>query len=145
MLGSSEKTDGKEKPKIGDWVQWEHNGILGLPQSKKIVGFSDDGQFGFVEGSNTGLPISEIIPADAPDSSGRVPIRTLARVEPRKNVQGATMRQEVFSLTEGEVVLNWPSPLSPTSIQDLEDWLELVKRKISRSIPVVNVEDDEAK
>jgi len=43
------------------------------------------------------------------------------------------MRQDVFSLTEGEVVLSWPTPLSEESISDLEVWLELIKRKISRS------------
>ena len=47
--------------------------------------------------------------------------------------QGAAMRQDVFSLTEGEVVLSWPTPLSEESISDLEVWLELIKRKISRS------------
>jgi len=43
------------------------------------------------------------------------------------------MRQDVFSLAEGEAVIHWPTPLSPDSIADLEEWLELVKRKIKRS------------
>ena len=40
------------------------------------------------------------------------------------------MRQDVFSLAEGEAVIHWPTPLSPDSIADLEEWLDLVKRKI---------------
>jgi hypothetical protein len=43
------------------------------------------------------------------------------------------MREDVFSLSEGEVVLRWPTPLSAESIQDLKDWLKIVERKISRS------------
>jgi len=43
------------------------------------------------------------------------------------------MRQDVFSLAEGEAVINWPTPLCEDSIKDLEEWLELVKRKIKRS------------
>jgi hypothetical protein len=137
VLGSDTKVEeGEKKPKIGDFIQWEHNGILGLPQSKKLIGFSDDGKFGFVEGGNgTGLPVSEIIPADPPDNpSGQVPLRTPVRMpELGKNVQGVKMRQDVFSLAEGEAVIHWPTPLSLDSITDLEEWLDLVKRKIKRS------------
>ena len=130
VLGSFPKADeGKKKPQIGDWVQWEHNGILGLPQSKKLVRFSDDGLFGFVEGSDTGLPIAELIPAEPSEQI----IPPFAPPEPRKNVQGAKMRQDVFSLAEGEAVIHWPTPLSADSIKDLEEWLDLVKRKIKRS------------
>jgi hypothetical protein len=135
VLGSEPKIDeGKKKPKSGDFVQWEHNGILGLPQSKKLARFSEDGQFGFVEGSTTGLPVAEIIPADPPEqTSSTVPLSSLLRAEFPKNFQGAKMRQDVFSLAEGEAVIHWPTPLSPDSITDLEQWLDLVKRKIKRS------------
>lgn len=64
---------------ISDFIQWKHNGILGLPQSKKLVRFSDDGQFGFVEGSSTGLPVSEIIPVEPPEqSSDQTPFSQLS-------------------------------------------------------------------
>ena len=43
------------------------------------------------------------------------------------------MRQDVFSLTEGEVILRWPTPLSADSIVDLKDRLKIVERKITRS------------
>jgi hypothetical protein len=139
VLGSDTKAEeGKKKPQIGDYVQWEHNGILGLPQSKKLARFSEDGQFGFVEGYDTGLPAAEIILADPPEQSpsGQVPLRNLVRMpELGKNAQGAKMKQDVFSLAEGEVVISWPTPLSPDSIQDLKDWLKIVERKIARSTP----------
>jgi hypothetical protein len=97
--------------------------------------FSEDGLFGFVEGSSTGLPVGEIILAEPPEQilpfSPSSPLRGMA--DSGKRDQGATMRQDVFSLTEGEAVIHWPTPLSPDSIADLEEWLELVKRKIKRS------------
>jgi hypothetical protein len=136
VLGSEPKVDeGKKIPKIGDFVQWEHNGILGLPQSKKLVRFSEDGQFGFVEGSTTGLPAAEIIPADPPEQgSPFAPLSSLLRMpDLGRKPGGAKMRQDVFSLTEGEAVIHWPTPLSADSISELEDWLDLVKRKIKRS------------
>ena len=45
----------------------------------------------------------------------------------------STMREDVFSLTEGKATIQWPTPLSPDSIQDLKDWLKIAERKISRS------------
>jgi hypothetical protein len=137
VLGSEKKVDdeGNKTPKIGDWVQWEHNGLLGFPESKRLIGFSDDGQFAFVEGSKGGLPAAEIIPGDPPEQTPPFvpssPLRGMADVGKRD--QGAKMRQDVFSLTEGEAVIHWPTPLSADSISELEDWLELVKRKIKRS------------
>jgi hypothetical protein len=139
VLGSElQGESGKEKPKIGDFIQWEHNNVLGFHESKKLLGFSEDGKFVFVEGYKTGLPVEEIIPAEAPAHIQKTPPAPFGGFSPppvRAARQGTTMRQEVFSTTEGEVVLNWPSPLSETSIQDLQDWLELVKRKISRAAP----------
>ena len=133
---SSESGQQEPKFKVGDFVQWESNGVLGLPASRKISGFSDDGQFAFLEGSKTGIPISEVIPAEAPSDDGLKPLPPLARkseaIRGGAN-QGATMRQDVFSLTEGEVILRWPTPLSADSIVDLKDWLKIVERKITRS------------
>ena len=31
-------------------------------------------------------------------------------------------------------VVQWPSSLSPESLQDIEDWLDILKRKIGRSV-----------
>jgi hypothetical protein len=137
VLGSDSKADEVlKKPKIGDYIQWEHNGILGLPQPKKLLSFSEDGKFGFVEGGNgTEIPVAEIIAADPPDNpSGQVPLRTLARIpELGKNTQGVKMRQDVFSLAEGEAVIHWPTPLSKSSVKYLEAWLNLVKLKIQEA------------
>lgn len=140
VLGSVERAEKtQEKPKIGDWVQWEHNGILGLPQARKLLSFSEDGKFGFVEGCNgTGLPVFELIHAESPQQSSHQPL--LGSVLGR---QGAKMRQDVFSLAEGEAVIHWPTPLSDDSIRDLEDWLELVKRKIKRSAVEVSTQQIE--
>jgi hypothetical protein len=101
-----------------------------------IGSFSEDGKFGFVEGGKgTGLPVSEIIPADPPENpSGQIPLRNAVRMpELGKNAQGVKMKQDVFSVAEGEVVLSWPTPLSADSIEDLKAWLKIMERKIARS------------
>lgn len=45
------------------------------------------------------------------------------------------VRQETFTLDEGDVVLQWPINMSEESFEDFSDWLELMKRTIKRRIP----------
>jgi hypothetical protein len=44
------------------------------------------------------------------------------------------LRQDTFSLDEGQVVLQWPTNLSEHSYEDMKDWLELQMRKIRRGV-----------
>jgi hypothetical protein len=46
----------------------------------------------------------------------------------------AGYRHDVFSLAEGPVTIQWPVTLSPESYEDLGDWLDILKRKIGRSV-----------
>jgi len=52
--------------KIGDYVQWESRGVLQMPEAKRVREFSEDGEWAFLEGSDTGVPVSEIITAAPP-------------------------------------------------------------------------------
>ena len=46
-----------------------------------------------------------------------------------------TIRDEVFSLPEGEIRLTWPAPLSVDSYGEIKQWLELLKIKMQRTLP----------
>jgi hypothetical protein len=46
---------------IGDLVQWESDGVLRLEQPRRVRQISDDGMWIAVEGSETGIPMSETI------------------------------------------------------------------------------------
>jgi len=119
--------------KIGDFVQWESQGILQFREPKRVKGFSDDGEFVFVDGSNTGIPIAEVNIDEASATLPRPIVDIPSRGMTGSSGEGTTIKQDVFSLTEGEVVLSWPTPLSAESIADLKDWLKIVERKIARS------------
>jgi len=125
------------RPKIGDFVQWESLGVLQFQEPKCIQSFSEDGSYAFVEGSKTGLPVKDLIVVERPEALGNTPVlSTPLRAQtgaPAKTLSGH-MRQDVFSLTEGAVTVQWPTPLSAESIKDLQDWLEIIKRKIARSV-----------
>jgi len=70
--------------------------------------------------------------------------QTTAKIEPITTPQPTQVisspalsndyRSDVFSLTEGTVSLSWPKTLSPESFQDFSDWLDLLKRKIERTV-----------
>lgn len=115
------------KVNIGDFVQWTSGGVDQFTRLRRVVQFSEDGKFAFVEGERTGLPMDELTIGEAPAQPAL----------PRKPIiqDGATnTRNEVFSLDDGgEVVITWPSPLPPAAIEDIKEWLRIVERKIARS------------
>ncbi len=45
------------------------------------------------------------------------------------------MKQDTYTLDEGDVVLQWPARLSQESYEDLKDWLDLIARKMKRAVP----------
>lgn len=47
--------------KVGDLVQWESQGALQFPTPLRVCTVSSDGQWVAVEGSRTGIPMSEVI------------------------------------------------------------------------------------
>jgi hypothetical protein len=104
---------------VGDYVQWESQGVLQFVAPKRIVGISEDRGFVFVEGSPTGIPITQLQKVEAP--------ATPHFAKPPMGVA-----REVSALEEGEAVLQWPATLSVESVQELEDWLTLVIKKLKR-------------
>lgn len=73
-------------------------------------------------------------PDDIPEDRSRHD-RDDAPVErPKRREVKVGMKEDVFSLVEGDVTFQWPASLSADSYQDLEDWTKLMLRKIKRSI-----------
>jgi len=46
----------------------------------------------------------------------------------------AGMKEDIFTLKEGDVVFQWPERLSQESFDDLEAWTQLILRKVKRHI-----------
>ena len=115
-------------PQVGDFVQWESQGILQFSEPKRVRALSADGTHVFVDGTSTGLPVTDLVRASAPSGTSQ-PKDLRLPLPLNKNMQ-----EDVFSLSEGRVVIQWPAPLSAESIQDLKDWLKIVERKITRSV-----------
>jgi hypothetical protein len=138
---TDETPDDEVQVHAGDYVQWESNGLLQFTAPRRVTGFSEDGDFAFVEGSGTGLPVKELTveqppaPPPPPPAGQLTPEQQRAQFlkPPPPPAQG--IRQDVFSLGEGTVTIQWPASLSPESFEDLSGWLDILKRKIGRSVP----------
>lgn len=46
---------------------------------------------------------------------------------------GEAVRQEIFTVEEGEVIVAWPKELTLEGYQDVEDWMQIVLRKMKRA------------
>ncbi|KAG0935299.1 hypothetical protein G6F31_015949 [Rhizopus arrhizus] len=66
--------------------------------------------------------------------AGSQPSAPATSPPPAVPTPAANVRQDTFSLDEGLVVLQWPTQLSKTSYEDLNDWMELQLRKISSCV-----------
>lgn len=136
-----EEESEKPTPQVGDYVQWESQGQLQLKEPKQIKGFSDDGEWAFLEGSATGVPVKELTVEDRPADPLPPPPALKGKpsppLSPFSSEQSKILkqnRQDVFSLSEGPVTIQWPADLSPESFEDLSAWLDILKRKIGRSV-----------
>ena len=124
--------DEEEHIQVGDYVQWTSQGVDHFEEPRRVRELSPDGTFIFVDDSETGIPIEQVVKCDAPTeekengNSGR--IIAVNRLPPKPG-----MNNEVFALEEGDVVLQWPSKLSLEDFEDLEAWLKIILRKARRA------------
>lgn len=126
---------GASSIRVGDYIQWESGGVL-LIAARQVKGISSDGQFLMVDGSDTGVPIHEATVVEKPaDTSVQSSAhRPSGHQIPPPIKQEIGMRQEVFSMTEGAVTIQWPTVLSAESFEDFKDWLAILERKVKRSV-----------
>jgi len=96
--------------KIGDKVQWTSQGTDLFVEPKEIVSISEDGQFAFVEGSDTGIPIDQLSviepkPIESAPVGGKVTVDLLSSEEPPQKegetivtLSGKTEKERVESI-----------------------------------------------
>jgi hypothetical protein len=122
-------------PKVGDYVQWESQGLLRMTEAKKIASFLDGGRFALVEGSFNPVPVAELIPAERPEQSSPLP-NVFTPVVAKFTSPGDTkMQTETFALPQGVTgQLQWPSEMSKDAYEDFLYQLEGLKRKVVRAV-----------
>ena len=128
--GDDSPDDDENKAAIGAYIQWESEGALQFPTPRRVTGVSEDETFVFVEGSNTGIPMSEVQLAEKPE----VPAISETPESQKRLPKKPGIIEATLPLEEGLAVLQVPDQLTAASFQDLDDWLKLLLRKAKRSV-----------
>jgi hypothetical protein len=131
-----EEEDGGEQergayvPRVDDYVQWEHNGVLGFPEPRRIREISPDGTYVYVDGQHGGFPSRELIREKAPTITAKPNIQPLIKAPQSQPY----MQEFVVPLSDGsKAVFQWPNALTKEDVDDLKDSLKILERKILRS------------
>jgi hypothetical protein len=74
------------------------------------------------------------VPKDQADKARRPVDSDLAEQDPLGSRVRLGVKQDIFTLEEGRIVLQWPERLSASSLEDFEDWWQLMLRKVRRSV-----------
>lgn len=150
MAGKGDGTGGADRqkpepPRVGDWVQWVSQGVAQFPEGKRqVAAVHESGDWLWVEGSLTAMPTSEVevkeratvgdsalppSPPPPPPSVRAAAQSGRSRIRP----QGGT-KEDVFDLSRGAIVVQWPDSLTEDECRDVEDWLPILLRKIKRCV-----------
>lgn len=98
-------------------------------------GFSTKGAGRFIEAYRDTIALAKPEGLDY-DSDGEDGEREMKTPDPSTT---ATLKQpgtsqDIFTLQEGQAVFRWPNRLSRQSFDDLKSWIELVVRKLERTL-----------
>ena len=126
-----------DKPQVrakeGDFVQWTSAGIDQFKSPVRVIGISDDGQWIWVDGSTTGVPMAEVQVVEKSSGSTAQPPTAPASVLAALNAaKPPGIREEKFALAEGDVVISFPQGLSTDSVDDLAAYIEVFLKKARR-------------
>lgn len=152
--GAPDRADLLRKAALGPKIHQEvleHYGDKGLPVDELLKQylvwdrpegrrFNKDTVGEFIERFRGTLAYAGVTSIDTieedgggPDEDSEDPPLTRTNGLERKRPMQAGMNEDVFSLAEGAIVLQWPARLSTVSAADAQDWLELIGRKIKRA------------
>lgn len=120
--------------RVGDLIDYESGGAVANAEPMRVRALSDDQAWVFVDGSTTGLEMDQVVVRERPEIQRERPSLPLPEAKLAKEVEVVPdgYRSETFDADEGTVTITWPSALSSQSVEDMKDWLELLKRRIER-------------
>jgi hypothetical protein len=85
-------------------------------------------------------PSQIVPPKDANQHGHETGPATSKSLQPRPGANS-----DVFTLEEGEVILQWPANMSPESYAVFKEWLDLVAKKVGRTVDKTDAKNDSAK
>lgn len=131
--------------RVGDLIDYEAGGAIANREPLRVRALSPDQAWVFVEGSETGLEMEQVIVRERPEAPPQRERPTMPLTpdasRPDEHKVEAGYRSETFDTDEGAIKISWPSNLSSQSVTDMKDWLDLLKRRIERRATTPTTED----
>jgi len=132
----AEENPAPPKVSVGDLVQATVNGQDVFPEGARVLGFSDDYAWVFVDKASGGLKLEEITVLEAaqknPPAQERplIPDALLAGLANREQEKDrADMRTAVFPVSEGDVSLSFPKSITAEGLRELGLYLNIFLKK----------------
>lgn len=132
---------------VDDLIQWESGGALQLEKPTRVRWVSDDRQWVAVDGSDAGIPMSEVQVQERGVSAPPIPPQPLSKAQEMARAPGvgpvsaaqmvnlppSGWTQAVFPLADGPVFLNFPDQMSADGYTELKEYLEIFLRRAERA------------
>jgi len=139
----SQEENSTTTPNLGDYVQWESQGVLKMPAAKKLIKFSDDGRYAFVEGYFSGIPTDQLIAAEPPEMPSTEDQKPPAGSTIQVVRGGVKMLTDTMTLGDGITIqLQWPSTISQDTFDDFSEQLEFFKKRVHRAIQKSSTQEE---
>lgn len=116
---------------VGDLIQWESQGALQFETPRRVRWVSGDGGWLAVEGSDTGIPMSEVI-VDQSSAKAPPPVPPATPKGSGEPAVSAGQRKAVFPVSEGDVTFLFPDGMTEDGIEELEAYLAVFLKKEKR-------------
>lgn len=111
---------------LGCYVQWTSDGVMQFAEPRRVTGISDDRSYAFVEGSRTGIPVSELTIAEQPKPEMETPPPNPAYTPPL-----ADIALSLPVIMDGGLVRNVDIPrMSEAAFKFFKDQLEIYRDAI---------------
>lgn len=81
---------------------------------------------------------------DSEDTENKDDIGNGKETKQKRIISVKGMNQDIFTLEEGDVTLQWPKHMSNESYNDFKSWVDLILRKAKRSITTEKADSEEA-
>lgn len=124
--------------RVGDLVLWESQGSVQWETPRRVIAVDvhEGREWVSLEGEKGRVEMGQVIVQERakPSTPPLPPPRVEGQSHRVQRRGGSGMKEDVFALTEGDVVLQWPELLSRESFDDLKAWADIVLRKIERRV-----------
>ena len=115
--------------RVGDWIDYDSGGSVANPEPMRVRAVSDDGKWVFVDDSETGLEMDQVIVREGPEGAEEKAERPTLPLPRKADEPPPGSRKAIFPVLEGDVTLIFPSEITADGLEVLSAYLEVFLQK----------------